>query len=70
MPTTAFYSGLNPKEFARARKDMFLNGTVSIEIWEKANSFQKGILHQLELTLKSLTPADIKKLKAQINKHK
>lgn len=61
MPTFAII-GLNQKEFSQARKDMLLTGSVSEKQWSKANSWQKGVLHQIELTIKSVSEEEFNKI--------
>lgn len=67
MPTTANSAGgLSSLEFALARRQMLLYQTSTIEIWERANNQQKNILHQIELTVKSLSEDDIKQFKSNL----
>jgi len=63
MPTVApRLVGLNSREFAQARKSMLLQGTVSQSYWERADERQRDILHNIELTVKSITEEDIETL--------
>jgi len=54
-------SGLNQIEFAKARKAMIL-GRLTEGQWDKANSYQKGVLHQIELAVQSITLEDLSEL--------
>ena len=63
MPTTAgkpYAEGLNKTQFAQARKDMLLKGSVSVEVWDKADSRQRDILHHIELTIMSVSEDELK----------
>ena len=64
MPTYANKPdvGLNDREFSKARKSMLLTLTVEQSIWEKASERQKDILHQIELTIKSVSEEELKHL--------
>jgi len=52
------FSELTPQRFAQARKQMLLQGFVDIYLFEQASPQQKMILHQIELTVRSVTESD------------
>ena len=53
--------GMNTLEFAKARKDMAL-GRLTEAQWNKVNSDQRKILHQIELTIQSIHIEDLTEL--------
>lgn len=53
--------GLNQIQFARARKNVLL-GCSKIEDYEQASQEQRVILHQIELTIESLTEEELSNL--------
>lgn len=53
--------GLNRIDFAKARKDMALGRITDMQL-EKANSSQKNILHQIDLTIQSISLEDLSEL--------
>jgi len=55
-------SELNRLEFAQARKDMATKGFIDESVWGGASKWQQAILHQIELTIKSLTIEDLTQL--------
>lgn len=56
--------GLNVLEFARARKAIAL-GQLTVAQWDKANAYQKSVLHHIELTMESLTVEDLATLEEE-----
>jgi hypothetical protein len=58
-----FPSGLDSKEFSKARKQMLLQATVDQSLWDKANSRQRDILHNIELTVQSISEDELKNIK-------
>lgn len=65
MPTVArkhYANGLSSQRFARARKDMMLHGSVSQKDWQEANERQRDILHNIELTIKSVSEEELQQI--------
>lgn len=50
---------LTPREFATARKQTMLLGACDMWLFEKASPQQKFTIHQIELTVKSITEEDL-----------
>lgn len=46
---------LTPREFATARRQTMLLGACDMWLFEKASPKQQYVLHQIELTVKSIT---------------
>jgi hypothetical protein len=62
MATTAgdsFESELTPREMALARKQTMLTGACDMRLFEKASPQQRFTIHQIELTVKSITEEDL-----------
>lgn len=53
--------GLNVQEFAKARKAMVLGKLTELQ-WDRANSYQKGVLRHIDLAIKSVTMDDLSEL--------
>jgi len=52
-------SELTPREMVRARKQTMLRGHCDMWLFEKASPQQKFTIHQIELTVKSITDEDL-----------
>lgn len=53
---------LIPVEFAKARREMMLTGQCDMRLFQKANAMQSYALHQIELTVNSISEEEIKNL--------
>ena len=61
MLVTPQHKELTPIEWKKARKDMAL-GRLTDTQWDKASKRQKYTLHQIELTIESLSIEDLEEL--------
>jgi hypothetical protein len=52
-------SELTPREFVLARKQTMLRGHCDMWLYDKANFQQRYAIHQIELTVKSITEEDL-----------
>jgi hypothetical protein len=56
--------GMNVREFAKARKDMALGRLTDMQ-WDKCNAYQRGVLHHVDLAIKSITLDDLTELEEE-----